>query len=316
MPSNAGAAHEPRALEALSIHRGDPLFHLLLDRWQLPPWGIGLLTALTGFGVLSVWYGLELAWHPSTRALRGFFDFYSATWGDALFLPVLNVLAVQYCLSVAGGLERETARAAPGDLGELRGLDRAYNRPLVAASITFVSVLVAVALGWRDAMGAERNWTLPVRGRMTFAGVYHQAFLAIQAYLLLYLSHRHLTTVRIVERLASRTPQQASLASFSWDALERFNQLFLGWGAFASLRLMDHTYGMESGTLMDLLLRPRARDLLAGYLILWLVLSAVPALILLRRLGADRPPLRFWLVLPGILAVPLLGPALLVAPSH
>jgi len=113
----------------------------------------GVVTFVAGFGVLSVWSVCTTT--PAGLLRLG--DFYSATWGDGLFLP----LAVGSLLYLVAGL---------GSIGR-RSLAGLAAVGLVAGVVSQVAWLVDPA--------PRLNWTLPEPHHFAAAGWYHAVFLAV-----------------------------------------------------------------------------------------------------------------------------------------
>ncbi|MCP4541738.1 MAG: hypothetical protein GY832_31790 [Chloroflexi bacterium] len=305
---------DPAPSRPVSVYRGDPLFRLLLDRWRLGSLSIGLLTVCAGFGVLAVWYVALLIWQPQIRPLRGIFEFYSATLGDAILLPVLNVLAVWYCEFVAQGLSLQIARAFPDqpevERDFVRRCDRAYNHPLVIVSLITITIILTILWHLAEVHGPDRNWTLPVQGKISAAGIYHQAFFGLQMYISLFLTYRHMATVWLILCLARLAPDRAALARFAWELCTFFQVILLGWGAFGSLFLVDFFYNAPIISFGELLSQGVALFLGVYYCASLIGLGILPSLVLFRKLE-QRVVERRWLVILGLSCVVLfVGPAL------
>jgi hypothetical protein len=249
-------------------YRGDPLFSLLLHRWGLGESGFAVLTAFAGFGVLAVWHCLLWLADPATRALRGMFDYHSATFGDSILLPLLGAAAARYAGLVAAGFQglRLTAAPASPSAGRLLSLvRRAYER---RAALAFALVVAAVAVGLEhmdEVYGSDRNWTVPQRGQPRLVAYYHEAFFGLQAYVVAFLLYRHLATVRLVKRLARGAADRTALASLAERSLRLFGLTLVGWGAFVALRMLDFCYLMPGASFAAIAALPTPMLILAVY---------------------------------------------------
>lgn len=103
--------------------------------------------ALLGFSIFTV----------KTPGLRGLFDYLSATWGDAVLLPV-SMGALVYAYDQTPG--------------------QSFDRAIIAAGgLTGAVVGAATQVQWLADENPELNWTLPTPHHFNAAGVYHAVFL-------------------------------------------------------------------------------------------------------------------------------------------
>ena len=227
---------------APSLHRGDPLFRLLLDRWGLAERGMAVLTVAVGFGALALWYLGTLLFFPALRCMRGMFEYYSATVGDLILLPVLNALALRYARAVIPGVAAVVRASAASERHAarlLRLVDRLYN---ARKGLVFVLAIAASVVAWQrfdELYGLDRNWTVPVWGQPRLVAWYHQAFFGFEAYLMAYLVYRHTLTWHLLRRLARRPAAQPIVSALADRSARLFGWILLSWGAFVSLRLLD-----------------------------------------------------------------------------
>jgi hypothetical protein len=116
--------------------------------------GSGVVVACAGFG------GMSLFWMagPENADVRGFPDYLSATWGDALCLPVFSTAAVY--------LVRHLSPA------------RTERRAGVMAGLAGLLLGIGTQVAWLADDAPELNWTLPEPHRFAPAGVYHGVFLS------------------------------------------------------------------------------------------------------------------------------------------
>ena len=240
--TNTTAQESP---QSLSLYRGDPLFRLLLDRWQVRGQHIVLATIGLGFVMMSLLYLLMTNLYPETRQARSLFEFYSATLGELLLLPIVNYLAIGYCHYVAHKLTFVAESMLPNPEAVRHFLARAgqiYNQHIV--TIMLITLVGGVSFLWHlgEIYGPDRNWTLPVRGQINLAGVYHQVFWSFELYLAFFLIYRHLATLRLLLHLTSNTREQKVLAQVSQEICAYFTGILLVWGVFNSLFLTDFYY--------------------------------------------------------------------------
>lgn len=115
---------------------------------------MGVLLWASGFGAL-----LTFSFVVSSRAaLPGLFDFWSATWGDGLLLPV-SAAALVYSL---------TKLQPPG---------RHERLIMVIAAATAAAAGAATQIQWLRDNHPRLNWTLPRPHHFNAAGIYHAIFL-------------------------------------------------------------------------------------------------------------------------------------------
>jgi hypothetical protein len=120
----------------------------------------GVLCWVLGFGMLNVllWFSRK----PSTNdTLPCLYDYYSATWGDGLLLPVA-VAAASYALY--------RARTLAG---------RANLKMMVGCATVGFLIGGAYQALWLLDPNPHLNWMLPAPHHFSFAGWYHAAFLSI-----------------------------------------------------------------------------------------------------------------------------------------
>lgn len=110
-------------------------------------------TCLAGFGALVGFSAITV----TPPELRGLFDYLSATWGDAILLPV-SVGALVYAY----------------DAMERRPHDRAL---LLFGGLAGGAVGALTQVQWLSDDDPELNWTLPTAHHFNAAGVYHAVFL-------------------------------------------------------------------------------------------------------------------------------------------
>jgi hypothetical protein len=293
----------------LRFCRTDPVFRILLGRWGLDERGVAVLTAAFGFGVLTTWYLVCLIVDPAALGRRGPFEYFSASAGDLVLLPLLTATAFRYLRQVLGGLLPAVAAALRDArrLGE--PVARAYN---ISRGLTFVIAFTALAFALEhvdEVYGADRNWTVPEWGRLTPVAAYHQAFFALQAFIVGSLIVRHLITVRLLLRLARSGSRRAALAAVAERSLRVFGWALLGWGFFVSLRVMDFFYLVPTVSASALMEFPAAVSALVIYYVLLLVVGIVPIAAVTPRYGLR------WTGAPTLLTVtafiaPIVGPAM------
>jgi hypothetical protein len=111
-------------------------------------------TFLAGFGAMYTFYSVT----DHRQDLRGLFTYESATWGDAVLLPII---AASLSLSISGlaAARRERVVASIGG---------AFGLAVGAAS----------QVGWLIDPNPGLNWTLPRPHQFSAAGWYHAAFLS------------------------------------------------------------------------------------------------------------------------------------------
>jgi len=293
---------------ALDCCRMDPVFRLLVGRWGLGEQGLAVLTAALGFGVLTAWYLADLAVDPAARGRRGPFEYFTATAGDLVLLPLLNGVAVRYAREVMGGLLWVVSCAGRHTRRLLAPIERAYNSPL---GLAFVLVVVATAAALQhldELYGVDRNWTVPERGDLRPVAIYHQVFFACEAFIVAFLVVRHAVTVRCLLRLAREGPLRARLTAVAERSLSLFGWVLLGWGIFVSLRMMDFFYLTPTASAGALAELPAPVTTLVVYYVLALVTGILPAVAVRRRygLGWTAGPV---FSLGASLTAPIAGPA-------
>lgn len=295
----------------LSLHRHDPLFHLLLDRWGLNERGVAILTAGLGFGVLSLMYAGALFFDPATRGLRGLFDYYSATFGDLFLLPFLNALTARYALGMASDIEvavRVGSHSEGQALRRLALIERIYG---ARQGLVFVIAMVAATVVWQhldELYGLDRNWTVPTRGEPRLAAWYHQAFFGFEAYLATYLFYRHAVTWRVLRRLEADPIMRSPAIVLADQSLRLFGWALLGWGGFVSLRLMDFFHVTPTVSLEALFRLPAPVATAVFYYVILAGAGLWPLVALGRRSHPflDRRPAT--LLVAAAVVAPLAGP--------
>ncbi len=122
-----------------------------IDRIAL---GSGVAVACAGFGAMSLFWIAD----PKNPDVRGFPDYLSATWGDAVCLPVFSTAAVYLVRNLSAARTERRAGITAGVAGLLLG--------------------IGTQVAWLADDAPELNWTLPEPHRFTPAGVYHGVFLS------------------------------------------------------------------------------------------------------------------------------------------
>jgi hypothetical protein len=301
-----------RTRGALSLHRGDPLFRLLLDHFGLDERGIAALTVIVGFGVLGVWYLGTLFFDPASSGLRGLFEYYSATLGDLILLPLLNALAARYALVMAPGIEaavRVGSRSEGQALRRLALIGRIYD---ARKGLIFVVAIVAAVVAWQrvdELYGIDRNWTVPIWGEPRLVAWYHQAFFGFEAYLTTYLFYRYTTTWRLLRHLEADPTTRPTAIALAGRSLRLFSWVLLGWGGFVSLRLMDFFHVTPTVSLQALFRLPAPVATAVFYYVILAGAGLWPLVALSRKAGRffDRRPAV--LLAAAAVAAPLAGPA-------
>jgi hypothetical protein len=303
--SSGASAEEEHALRCC---QQDPLCQVLLGRWHLREPAVALLTLIVGFGVLTTWYLLELAVDPSRRAQRGPFDYYSASIGDLLLLPLLNAAAMRYARQVVGALSLALTTVQSRARRRLAIIARVYNAPLGRA-VALSGAAVALILQHLDELyGLDRNWTVPEWGRPRPTAVYHQLFFACEALIVAFLIVRHVATVRLLLRLGRRAASRARLTAVAERSLRLYGWVLLGWGTFVSLRLMDFFHLTRTVSAQALAALPAPVMALAVYYLALIATGLIPMIAVARRYPLAR--LRAPIVLIGAcLVAPVAGPA-------
>jgi hypothetical protein len=294
----------------LSLHRGDPLFRLLLDRCGLDEGWIAALTAWVGFGVLCLLYSGTLYWDPASRGLRGLFEYYSATIGDLILLPLLNAVAARYVLRMAPGLEaavRVGSRSVSLAERRLALIERVYHS---RRALVFVVAIVAAVVAWQrfdELYGIDRNWTVPIWGEPRLAAWYHQAFFGLEAYLATYLFYRYVATWRVLRRLDADPVMRPTAIVLAHESLRLFSWALLGWAVFVSLRLMDFFHVTPTVSLQALFTLPAPVATAVFYYVILVGAGLFPLAALVRRTGAllDRRPA---ILLATAVVAPVAGP--------
>ena len=116
-----------------------------------------LLPFLLGPITLSMMY-LYLVFTDSTAInQRGLFEFYSATAGDFLILPLTWLLMSKSYSHKELDVKKPT---------------------WVFILIICVSILMSGGITYLSMQGERRDWTLPTQGIINFPGVYHSTFMA------------------------------------------------------------------------------------------------------------------------------------------
>ena len=108
-----------------------------------------MFICIIGFGVLNVCW----IFTDKSTGLRGFYEFYAATIGDGICLPMVVASGTYYIL--VNGIERK-------DLGKIR----------IAAMIALLAG-VAIQASWLIRDNTILNWTIPRMHHFNFAGWWH-----------------------------------------------------------------------------------------------------------------------------------------------
>lgn len=117
-----------------------------------------ILTFVAGFGVMNAFYWFLTRPVPE---VRGLYDYWAATVGDAFIVPL--------CFwSLVGAVDRI----------EHHRLDR---RAATVGAILGATIGVSVVGAGLVDLQAEPNWTSPTPGTLTAPGLYHAAFLILAA---------------------------------------------------------------------------------------------------------------------------------------
>ncbi|MEV6717264.1 hypothetical protein AB0M48_35135 [Lentzea sp. NPDC051208] len=146
------------------------------------------LVFIMGFGMMNLFW---LNSSASAQQLPGLYDFYSATWGDGIFLPVATAALIVI-------------------LSRVDGAGQPVPRPLIF-SLAGAGVLIGsvVQVMWLLDPAPRLNWTLPEPHRFTLAGWYHAAFFAgVSSVFLVLLG---VLLYRLTRRRRSTSPKSGSL---------------------------------------------------------------------------------------------------------
>lgn len=138
---------------------------------KLTPLQAAIVPFLLGPGVLTTMYEIMRLINTPSIHERGLFQFYSATIGDFLILPVTWALMAYYYSLAPEGFSR-------------------HSPSLLVISIA-LGGLVSGMLVYSSIIGPTRDWTLPSRGSINAAGVYHALFMAfmLAVYVLFFIDH-------------------------------------------------------------------------------------------------------------------------------
>lgn len=134
-------------------------------------------TSFVGFGAMNA-FRLVIREDPG---LKGLYDYFSSSWGDALLLPI-----------IVGSLH-EAIHQLPPAKGE--------RIATIVGSLLGAAAGIKTQLDWLTDPNVDPNWTIPEPGLMNVAGWYHAAFLVG---LSSYLSGQ---TARVAVRLADASRQ-------------------------------------------------------------------------------------------------------------
>ena len=110
---------------------------------------VAAFICIIGFGVLNICWILT----DKSTGLRGFYEFYAATIGDGICLPMVVASGTYYIL--VNGIERK-------DLGKIR-------------IVAMIALLIGVAIqaSWLIRDNIVLNWTIPKVHHFNFAGWWH-----------------------------------------------------------------------------------------------------------------------------------------------
>jgi hypothetical protein len=155
---------------------------------------VGVLTLLSGFGVMTLLYTVWGRFdYPS---LRGLFGFGSATIGDALLLPVAAALAAAF------HRECDSLSASPGMPWIARAWGSRGNALLGSAGLLSALVMTgALYAAWLIPADTELNWTIPAPHTMNFYGFWHMAFFAV---MFVWFGVFYVRVIRLLAALRSR----------------------------------------------------------------------------------------------------------------
>lgn len=110
--------------------------------------------------VLSIFYFYSIMYNLLGAGERGLFQFYSATVGDFLILPIAWYFMSRYYQKIRlANMER----------------DRVPSTLLLAY---FIGILSTIFVTLAGVYGPNRDWTLPQFGQINAAGIYHSIFMA------------------------------------------------------------------------------------------------------------------------------------------
>jgi hypothetical protein len=127
-----------------------PIAHALLS---------GAFVWLTGFGALNVWWLATR--HTVPAGMPGLYQYYSATWGDGLLLPV-----------AVGGLWFLTR--------QVKASQQPISRRLIVVSTIVGTIGGGMSqVGWLLDPAPRLNWTFVQPHHFTAAGWYHAMFLVV-----------------------------------------------------------------------------------------------------------------------------------------
>jgi len=290
------------------LFRNDPVFRLLLSRWPLGERSVATLTLLLGFGVLTTWYLLGLAVEPAARGRRGPFEYYSFSFGDLVLIPLLNGAAVRYARRIVEGVYLAIAATQRGARRVRALIERTYNAPQMRTAAVAVAA-VAVSLQHLDELyGLDRNWTVPAWGHLRPVAAYHQLFFACEAFIVAFLVARHVATAWLLLRLGRDEAGRAQLAPVAEQSLRLYGWVLLGWGTFASLRVMDFFYLTPTVSAAAIVELTTPLAVLAVYYVALIATGVAPMVAVARRyqLALTRLPI---LPIAAGFAAPIAGPA-------
>ena len=216
---------------------------------------------------------------------RGPFEYFTATAGDLVLLPLLNGISVRYAREVMGGLLWVVSSARRHTRRLLALIERAYNSPL---GLAFVLVVVATAAALQhldELYGVDRNWTVPERGDLRPVAIYHQVLFACEAFIVAFLVVRHAVTVRCLLRLAREGPLRVRLTAVADGACPSSAGCSWAGVLFVSLRMMDFFYLTPTASAGALAELPAPVTTLVVYYVMALVTGILPAVAVRRRYG-------------------------------
>jgi len=173
-----------------------------------------LTVFLSGYGVMSVfWY------YSDYTEKRGFHYFYSATWGDGLFLSTMIASMIVYLMAaslyrtIKTKLWVERTSWAIGSIGG------------------FVGAMVQIS--WVTNHNIITNWTIPYPHYFNYPGWYHAGF-----FIIMFGAIAYFTTRIFLERIfvAPHARVKSSLMNLSYSLI------WFGIAGFVFTRLKDEPY--------------------------------------------------------------------------
>lgn len=175
--------------------------------------GAFVVVFVGGFGVMS-WF-----WSRSDQSVeRGFTYFISATWGDALFLPLLVAGAIGYSiLNPTESLSRRTRLWS-------RGMNWTFG---MAGAL----VGLAIQASWLINADTVLNWTIPEPHAFNAAGYYHALFFIVMMGAIPLLLSSVLLRKSVAERQGLQSPPYSDLS---------YTILWFGGSGYLFMRLAEN----------------------------------------------------------------------------